>query len=90
VRPGTGTWNRSALIRERQHGGLRDAEIGPVEVVLSVRAPGRARPALPTRARLAWALGAALLGFNHLPSVQDLQACIARAMRLAEALEEAL
>jgi hypothetical protein len=81
---------RSALIRERQHGGLRDAEIGPVEVVLAVRSPGRARPALPARARLAWALGAALVGFNHLPSVQDLHACIARAVRLARALEAAL
>ncbi len=80
---------RSALLRERQHGGLRDAEIGPGKVVLSVRAPGRARPALPLRARLAWALGAALVGFNDLPSVQDLEACIARAVRLAEALEAA-
>jgi len=69
---------RSALIREWQHGGLRDAEIGPVEVVLSVRAPGRARPALPARARLAWALGAALVGFNHLPSIQDLRGCRCR------------
>lgn len=81
---------RSALIRERQDGDLRDAEIGPAQVILSVRAPGRARPALPPRARLAWALGAALVGFNDLPSVQDLQACVARAVRLAEALEAAL
>lgn len=80
---------RSALIRERKSGGLRDAEIAPGHVTLSLRAAGRTGPAPAAQRGITWALGAAFLGFNAIPNVQDLQEHISRASSLAATLEAA-
>jgi hypothetical protein len=79
---------RAALIDERRRGGLRDAEIRPAEVALSVRASGRHRKT-PAKGRIAWTFGSIFLGFNEIPTAQDVQDCIAQANRIAEALEAA-
>jgi hypothetical protein len=80
---------RSALIRERENGGLRDAEIAPDLVTLLLRAVGRTGPAPAARRGIGWALGAAFLGFNAIPNVQDLQEHISRGSSVAAKLEAA-
>jgi len=80
---------RSALRDERRQGGLRDAEIRPDRVILSVAAAPERRAAMRGRGGIAWALGVAFLGFDRMPSAPELTAAVARAVRLAEALERA-
>jgi hypothetical protein len=82
---------KSVLLSQRND--IRDAEITPNRVTLPIRASGQAGQegsalrVKGTGERIAWALGAALLGFNKMPSVRDLEQGILRAVQLAKGLE---